>query len=151
MNIELYTGNAEILRTLFVSRKLETQEGKFGLEIDDDKYVSDIQKFLDDTETDMLVLFRDTTPIGYFGIEYFISPLSHQKLANDQSWYVMKEHRGIGSIRLYKMAEIIAKEKGCSHLIMNASMMASEMHDQVCKLYEKLDMSKFETSYIKEL
>ena len=55
MNIELYTGDAERLRPLFESRKRETQRGKFGLELEDERYMEDIRRFLNDAETDKIL------------------------------------------------------------------------------------------------
>ena len=151
MNIEIYKGDAERLRALFTSRKAEMQIGKFGLNLDEVKYMVEAQRFIDRTDTDLLVLFDNSVPIGYLGLEYYISYLGDNKIANEQNWYVMPEHRGIGSIRLFEAAELLAKATGCSHLTMNASMMASEMHNKLCSLYEKLGMSKYETSFIREL
>lgn len=151
MDIKIYKGDTEILRDLCESRKAEIQLGKFGVTIDEDKYKKDLQRFIDSSDTDLFVLFDNDIPIGYLGLEYFISPFGTQKMANEQNWYVMPDHRGIGSIRLFSAASVMAKAKGCTHLIMNASMMASDMHDKLCKLYEKLGMSKFETSFIKDL
>jgi GNAT superfamily N-acetyltransferase len=151
MNIQIYKGDAELLRKLFESRKAEMQIGKFGLNLDEVKYMAEAQKFIDRSDADMLVLFDDDTPVGYMGIEYFVSYIGDNKMANEQNWYVLPEHRGIGGIRLFQAAEIMARAKGCTHLIMNASMMASEMHDKLCSLYAKLGMSKYETSFIKEL
>jgi hypothetical protein len=54
-------------------------------------------------------------------------------------------------MRLLKAAKVLAKERGCSHFIMNASNLASDMHDKVCNFYKRLDMKKFETSFISEV
>ena len=151
MNIEIYKGSAEKLRALFISRKAEMQIDKFGIELDDVKYMTEAQSFIDDNDTDMIVIFDDSIPVGYMGLEYFVSPLSSQVIANEQNWYVIPSYRGIWSIRLLQTAEAIAKNRGCSHLTMNAAMMASEMHDKLCTRYGKLGMDKYETSFIKSL
>lgn len=151
MNIEIYKGDVERLRPMCESRMAEMQIDKFGLVLDKDKYKAELQNFIDNPNTDLLVLFDDETPVGYMGLEYFVSPLGNQKMANEQNWYVMPEHRGIGGMRLFAAATAVAKVRNCSHLIMNASMMASSLHDKLCKLYEKLGMKQFETSFIKDL
>ena len=48
-------------------------------------------------------------------------------------------------------AYIWAKENGCSHIIMTASNLASEMYDKVCNLYQRMGMELFETSFIQEI
>ena len=99
----------------------------------------------------LMVLMVGDLPVGFIGVRISKSPLSDQLIANEHFWYVRESVRGPGSIRLMKEAEAWARSMGCSHIIMNASNLASGLHDQVCDIYQRMGMSKFETAYIKEV
>ena len=45
-------------------------------------------------------------------------------------------------------AQAWARAHGCSHLLFNASRLASGLHDDVCRVYEHKGMKPFETTYI---
>jgi GNAT superfamily N-acetyltransferase len=113
--------------------------------------IQELYRLVAGQRTDLLVLMDHNVPKGFIGMVQLESPVSQQKFANEHFWYVMEEARGIGSMRLVKHAEAWAKEKGCSHLIMTASTLASDLHDRICRLYVRRGMDKFETSYIKEV
>jgi len=141
----------EALRPVARSWYDDTHRNSFNIDIDIDTHLADLDRLAKSADSDLLVLIDGTLIVGYMGIEAFTSPLSQQVIANEHYWYVLPEKRGIGSMRLIWLAQQWAKEKGCSHLIMNASNLASSLHDKVCKLYEQLGMKKFETSYISEI
>ena len=152
MNVIIYKDDVEALRPIVSSWKETAAKNEFGIKVfDENKYLLDLCRMTMNPRSDLLVLFDDIRPVGYLGLEYFDSPMGDQVIANEHYWYVLPESRGIGSMRLMKTAMQLAKLKGCSHLIMNASNLASDLHDKVCKLYEKMEMKKFETSFIKEL
>ncbi len=118
---------------------------------DIDKYLSELLAMASGSDSNLLVLYDGETPIGYIGLRYFESPLGNQRIANENYLYVLPEKRGLASMRLIRNAKFLAKHKGCSHLILNASNLASELHDKVCRVYEKMGLVKFETSFIVEL
>lgn len=152
MEIRLFKDDAETLRPVVDSWQLIASENTFGLLANDvDKYLSGLKDLADGDNSDLLVLYDDGSPIGYIGLQYFTSPLSNQKMANEHYFFVIPEKRGLSSMRLIKQAKLLAKQKGCSHFIMNASNLASKLHRKVCKLYERLDMKLFESSYICEI
>ena len=122
-----------------------------GLQINDMSYLDYLQGLVDSPDSDILVLCKGDKIIGYMGIVAFRSPLSNEYLACEKNWFILPEHRGISSMKLLKAARRWAKYKGCTHLIMNASCVAGDMHDKLCGLYEKMKMKKFETSYIQEV
>lgn len=151
MEIKLFTGDIETLRPVVESWQQIVLDNGFGIIADDvDKFLIELGNLATGEESDLLVLYDDV-PIGYLGLEYFISPLGDQKMANEHYFFVMPEKRGLSSIGLMRKAKVLAKERGCTHLIMNASNLASDMHDRVCAFYERLNMKLFESSYIKEL
>ncbi len=123
-----------------------------GIELDPETYFADLTSLIGRDDADLFLLINNKEEvIGYMGIECFDSPLGNQKLANEHYWYVSEESRGRGSTYLIKAAWQWARDKGCTHLVMNASTLASDMHDKVCTFYERIGMKKFETSYIQEI
>lgn len=151
-SIYRFTGNAaELLKDIALSWQKECNTQVFGIKEDMDEFFQDLQNLTGRNDSDLLVLAEGERIIGLIGLVIFKSPLSKQRMANEHYWYVLPEHRGISSLRLLKAAEKWAKDKGCSHLLMNASCLASDLHDSVCKLYERYGMKKFETVFIKRL
>jgi len=151
MKAIIYNGDIEALRPVARSWYDDTHRNSFNVDIDIDAHLADLHKLIKSDGSDLLVLIDGISIVGYMGIETFTSPLSTQKIANEHYWYVLPEKRGIGSMRFIQLAQQWAKEKTCSHLIMNASNLASRAHNKVCQLYERLGMKKFETSYIAEI
>ena len=123
-----------------------------GIKIIDEVYLADLLNLIKDDDKDLLLLVDDeNNAIGYMGIFFFDCPLGGQRMANEHYWFIDEKQRGRGAMHLVKAAGQWAKEKGCSHLIMNASTLASDLHDKVCRFYERVGMTKIETSYIKEI
>ena len=141
----------EAVRGLAVEWKETCDCKEFGIETDVDVFLAGLMDLVDGSNTDLLLLERDNEIVGLMGITLFKSPVSSDTIANEHFWYVKQEHRGKGSLMLLARAKAWAKIKGCSYLIMNASNAASDMHDKVCRFYERAGLKKFETSYIKEI
>jgi GNAT superfamily N-acetyltransferase len=119
----------------------------FDIVIDVDKLKDDFDGLIEDDNKDLLLLVNDdNTVVGFMGIILFDTPFG--KIANEHYWFVAPEYRGENSLSLIAAAKLWAKEKGCDYLMMNASMLASDLHDRVCRFYEHIGMVKFETSYI---
>lgn len=150
MRIEIFKGSVETLRPIAESWKCTSLGNKFGIEIDVNSHLADLQKMVDGEDADLLVLCDDV-PVGYMGMTVFRSPLGNQRIANEHYYYVLPDRRGIGSLRLIMAAKRWAKDKGCTHIILTASTLASDLHDRVCSLYERFGMQKFETGYISSL
>lgn len=104
----------------------------------------------DDADTFLLLNEKDTV-VGYMGAICFPSPLGKQRICSEHYWFVSGKNRGRGTLLLLRAVENWAKEKGCNKFIMTASCLASNMHDRLCKFYERIGFQKFETSYIKGL
>ena len=152
MKIHLFTGDIETLRPVVESWQEIVLDNGFGIIADDvDKFLAGLKHLVSDEQSDLLVLYDNGTPVGYLGMNYFISPLSSQKMANEHYFFVIPEKRGMASIGLFRTAKALAKTRGCTHLIMNASNLASDLHDKVCAFYERVDMKLFESSYISEV
>ena len=152
MEIKLFNNDIETLRPIAESWREEMRANEFGIIADDiDKFLTELGMMAVKDDSDLLVLYDNETPVGIFGLQYFENPLGAQRFANEHFLYVMPEKRGLASMRLIKNAKFIAKLKGCSHLILNASNLASDLHEKLCRIYEKLGYAKFETCFITEL
>ena len=152
MEIKIFNDDIETLRPIVESWQENVQDNDFGIIADDiDKYLTELGNMVLRPDADLIVLYDEETPVGYIGLRYFSSPLGSQMMAEEHYFYVIPEKRGLASMRLIKNAKTLAKMKGCSHRIMTASNLASDMHDKLCEFYEKSGMKKFETSYISEV
>jgi GNAT superfamily N-acetyltransferase len=151
MKAIIYNGDIEDLRPIVQSWYEITRDNPFGIEVSIDNHLADLRVLVESDNTDLLVLLEQGRPVGYLGTQIFDSPLGRQVIANEHYWYVLPDKRGIGSLRLLKLATQWADQKGCSHIIMSASNLASDMHDKVGQLYKRIGMKKFETSFIMEV
>jgi len=176
MTVKTFSGDVRVLKPLFDAWVGETNSD-LGIEIIEDVYIQDFQRLVDGGNSDLLVLENDTRfaamviselarrttgrrvansgskdVVGFMGIEMFNSPTGYQRIANEHYFYVLpKYRRGTRSIRLVNAAKQWAIEAGCTHLILNASALASDLHDRVCKLYRHFGAELFETSFLLNL
>jgi len=153
MNIETANSVTQIesIRPLAIEWKAMSQQNKFGLEVDVDVFLSSLADMIFNDNSDLLMLMDGIEVVGIMGVMKFKSPFGKEQVANEHYLFVKKGHSISGGSRLIGEAGRWAKEHGCSHLILSASNVASRLHDKVCNLYERLGLSKFETSYIKEI
>lgn len=151
MEIKLFNNDIETLRPIAESWFEFASKNEFGIEVNVDKHLLELGMMAANDDADLIVLYDGDTPIGYIGLIYFISPLGEQKIAEEHYLYVVPEKRGLASMRLIKNAKYLAGHKGCSHIIFNASNLASELHNKLCRVYEKMGFQKFETSFITKL
>jgi GNAT superfamily N-acetyltransferase len=145
--------HTELLRPLAEKWLAESNASSFGLKADVEQHLKDmLNNMVYQDGNDLLILQNDKDEVvGYMGLSTFKSPISDQLIANEHNYYVRPESRGAGGLRLLIEARKWAKGQGCSHLIMNASNLASDLHDKVCTLYQKMNMKHFESSYISEV
>ena len=119
--------------------------------IDDEHIRSHGNELINGENSDLLVIRDSDKIVGVMGILCFNDPLGGQLWAQEHLWYVLPDHRGMPAFRLLKMAKEWAKEKGCTHIVLSANALISNMHETICTLYEKMGMKKCETSYIERL
>lgn len=146
------SGDIEKLKPVALQWKEICNGRAMGIELVPQIHFADLTDLISKDDADLFLL-TDVRygVIGYMGVTCFDSPLGNQKIAQEHYWFVSEEHRGRGSLLLIRAVEKWAREKGCSHLIMTASTLASDMHDNVCRFYERIGLKKFETSYIEEI
>ena len=129
----------------------ECNSGEFGLDTNMIDFLAELDEMIHDEYSTLIVMKRDGKPVGLMGMVINKSPFGRNWIANEHFWYVLPEHRGVSSIRMIEFAFRWAKQKGCSHVMMNASYLASDLHDKVCEIYEKFGMKKFESVYLVEV
>lgn len=153
MNIEIAKTIEQIesIRPLAVEWKDFCSCDQFGLKVDVNAFLAGLMDLVDGSNSDLLLLVDNNDIIGIMGITKFQSPFGKEQVANEHYMFIKQGCSVTGGKRLIDAAQKWAKSKGCSHIIMNASNAASDLHDKVCSFYERLGLTKFETSYIKEI
>lgn len=126
----------------------ESKGGEFEIDCDIPLFLNDCLEMIKSEYSEIFIALKNGKIIGMMGVQIFRIPFSRKLAANEHYWYFLKEHRGVSSIRLLKYVMQLAKDKGCTHFMATASCLSSDLHDQVCAIYEELGMKKFETTYI---
>jgi len=140
------------LEPLVDSWLAEVNADKFGLKIEKEKAIDDLRQLVLGDDADLFLLVVQERVVGFSGVIIYENRLTHHKIANEHYWFVLPSYRkGKNPIKLLRAVEKWAKENECSHMIMNASNLASDNHDKVVRIYERLGYSLFETSLIKRI
>ena len=151
MVITIFEGDAGLLRHLGEAWEREHNGQDFGIKTDINVFLSEIARLVNDGLSDVLVMHDKEKIVGLLGITAFQNPIGRGLIASEHFWYVLPDYRGLTSVRMVKAAENWAKNRGCTHLIMNASLLASPLYHRVIELYKVFGMREFETSFIKKL
>jgi len=151
MIIRQFHGNVSELIPIAKAWEKECNCDKFGMKPNVEFFLTELNGLINNENSDVLILDTGNEIAGLMGLTIFKNPVSDGLAANEHFFYVLPQHRGISSVRMIKSAIEWAKNKGCSHLILNASRMASSLYDRTCSLYEKLKFQEFEKSYIKKI
>lgn len=140
--------DAEVLRPLLAEWEKEHHGDAFGLDMDMQTYIDDMNKWVAELGGVILTAAKERL-VGFLTLVIVPSEFGKQMWALEKGWYSLpRERAGLG---LYREAEKWAKEKGCSHLLMTAAHNASALHDKVCRFYARMNMKPFQTTYIKEI
>ena len=148
--IKPFRGDATILRPL-VARWAKEADQSFGLSLVIEYALADLQRMIQAPNADVLILIADNVIAGFMGVQAFQSPTGPELVANEHYWFVAPEKRGRGSLRMIDAAKEWAKDRGCTHVLFNASYLAGKKADGVAKLYERLGMKPFERTFIAEI
>lgn len=141
----------EKLRPVAIEWKDSCNGKEFSLEMNLEVHLSDLAGLIEKADTDLFLLLKEDEVVGYMGVISFNSPIGSQRIAEEHMWFVSRNNKGRGIMLLIRAVSRWAKEHGCSHIIYNASCLASGMHDRLYEFYEKIGFKKFETSFIKEI
>ena len=143
--VEPYRRSVMNLLPIANAWKEECNGGKFNIETDPYKLLNDF------SHLHLFVLYEGELEIGVIGCEIFMNPLGTELIAQEKYWYVLPDKRGKHALMLMDAIIKWAKDRGCRNIMFSASMLASELHDSVCKIYERKKMQRFETTYILHL
>lgn len=97
----------------------------------------------------MFLLLNDEEVVGSIG------GITHKELYCDETvaaemfWHVSKAYRGIGGLRLFKMFEQWAVQKGCDRIRM--AYLSESMPDKLANFYKRQDYFPLETYFCKVL
>lgn len=149
--IQVFDGDISRLVQVAESWASECNGEEMGIDIDVAVFLEKLAEFARGPDSELFVIENDEIVFGILGMEIFDSPVGKQRICNEHFWYVIPEYRGASSIRLLRHGMKWAKEKGCSHIMLNASRLASNLHDEVCRLYERIGFKEFETVYVKKI
>jgi hypothetical protein len=147
MKIEKCT-DASLLIDVINDWKKECNDNEFNMVGNEEITLDHLSKIISNENCVIFMMSNNEKPVGFIGVVTFIFPITGTKIANEHLWYVIKEHRGISSVKLLKTAMAWARKKRCLHFLGNASMLASNLHDSVCELYKTLGMKHFESTFI---
>lgn len=86
--------------------------------------------------------------VGVLGLAFFPHYYTGEKTAAEVIWYILPEYRphlGLESIALFRAAERVAREEGCTMIQFTAPT------QQVAKIYETAGLKALEVAYYKDL
>jgi hypothetical protein len=136
------------LTPLVTAWAAEWDGARFGLSIDQEKVIADLKQTARGPESIVFAKIDDNQVVGILGLETFVNPYGRERIANEKKWYVMPKYRGqVRDFWIY--AKGWAVVHGCTHIMLNASYMASDRCERVGALYEKMmGLAPFERAYI---
>lgn len=149
MRIEYWT-DAERLMPLLEKWYLEQKTAVFGIDMDIEVFVADMNKWLTNLGGVILAALDGADLVGFMVVITVPSEFGNQTWGFEKGWYVLPKTKA-AALLLYRRAEQWCADRGCSHFIMSASNAASKLHDKVCKFYRRMGMTKFQTEFIKEI
>lgn len=145
MKIE-QTQDVEKIRGIAAKWSAECNGSVFGLTVDTDEALRDLAIWLDHAPGTLLLAYDGAELTGFFAVFAVKNFLGREMLALEKYWYCLPNKVRAGPA-LFEAAVLWSKQNGCSHLIVSASNLASDLHDKVCKFCERMGMQVFETAY----
>ena len=124
---------------------------EFNLDLDYDVSIDNLAVVLQSGGTILLAYEDDEDiPVGFFALSPMQSFFGKQLIAMETMWFCLPNAHRAGPA-LLRAAKEWAIEKGCSHLMISGSKLASDMHDKVCHFCERSGGKQFETVYLIEV
>ena len=137
-------------KLVFDDYGLMDEDDEFGLTVSVEGVEQDLQARLDLGDGTLLLAWDGVEPVGFFAVFKVKSSLSDQFVAIETFWFAVPNHQLAGPA-LFHRAKLWAKDNGCTHLIVSASRLASDLHDKVASFCERVGMKPFETVFISEV
>jgi len=153
IEIETWTSpdRVDSLVPLYEAWKEDQRGGIFGISMQMDSYINDIKKCLESMESCIIVALDENEPVGLIMMITIKSEFSDDQVWGvEKGWYVKPRYRSVGGLLIQK-AKFWCIDKKCSHMVMSASNLASDMYEKVCRFYTRMGMALFETSFIMEI
>lgn len=140
------------LRPIIIAWLEEAKVNDVGLNIDIDSSIEQLRDMWKSPDSDILLLVIKQKIVGFMCMMAFKNQLVNKKIANEYYLYVLPDYRkGRNPRTLIRAAKEWAKEHECSHVVFSVSRLASELHDKVCRLYNRIGFKHLETVYIDEV
>ena len=148
MRIE-YSDNVEDVRPLLEHWEKVCRADEFGLTATIDDVMADLQQWLHNMPGTLICAYDDDV-VGFLAVFAVKSTCGSDTIALEKYWYADPNFKLVGP-RLFLEAKNWTVLNGCSHLLVAASNLSSDHHDNVVKFCERQGMKLFETSYICEV
>lgn len=114
-----------------------------------DRFVSTWTGLLNSGMAVLFLLLDNDQIVGAIGGVAHQELYSHEMVCAELFWHVSKSYRGTGGVRLFKLLEQWAIEKGCSHLRM--AHLSESMPEKVANFYRRQNFVPLETYFCKSL
>ena len=141
----------DIIKLKPLLKRWQAEANSFNLDMDIDYFMVELHNMVSSETCGVIILTsKKDRPLGFMGLVQ-ASPLSEKnKIMNEHYWYIEPEHRGgRNSLLMINKALEIAKQMGCTRFSITASRIASDLHDKVCRIYERLGFEQYETAFMK--
>lgn len=130
--------------------ELAVQNNIFAIPLDMEHGLNTLRNLVLSQSGDVLALVNGENDIkGFMGLSYQQNHVGPGLQAHECFFYVARDSRRHG-IPLMLAAEKLAKAKGCSHMIMNASRLAGD-GDRSGALYNRRGYVEYDTAYVRAL
>jgi hypothetical protein len=128
-----------------VTRFLSSPPYNSLIEFDEMALVNSMSALIGGSDSVVFVAELDGRMVGVLGLRTYVHPVSGHTVCGEIFWWVDPAFRGMTGLRLLKVGEAWATERGARTLFMIAPT------DDIEKLYSALKYKKVEVSYKKEL
>lgn len=125
------------------------KEGNIFGKLKKDTFISTWTNLISKKIGTIFGLFRDNTLIGMIGGVAFPDPNDGELVVTEMFWYMDKQYRGVGGIKLFKAFKKWAKAINAKRVIM--VHLTGLMPKKLEQFYKKQGFSPIETHYIKEI
>ena len=121
---------------------------EFGFKADTAALLMELDQWLENMDGTIIVA-SDPHPCGFLAMFACRTPLSDKLIGLQKYWYSQPGYNC--GVRMLAEARRWAISKKCSHFILAASNLASDEHDRIVSMCQKMGMSLFETAYVEVL
>lgn len=138
------------LADLFLLWEEEANSNDFSIPLGLENAMMTARLLIENQASDLIGAFGAGGELcGFMGLRYERNHIGPGLFAGECLFFVNPKRRGAG-VQLAKAAKLLAKARGCSHIIFNASKLAGDA-ERAGALYERLGGKPLETAYIMEL